>query len=224
MQRRTVYRTAAVVALFGAVVGFACSEYGSEEEITPPARDSGAGDDALSDAGVVVPADASDGASASCAASCTGAGRSCNGETCVVTCAASLGCNGVVCPSGIPCVVDCVGVRGCEGASCGDASTCEFRCQAKDSCRITSCGKAESCSYDCTIDNACRQISCGTAKKCTVECATYACKDGITCPARNDSTCEVSCAVNGCSDSVDCCADAGCAVDGGGAVDIVTCP
>jgi hypothetical protein len=227
VERRTVYRTAAMASALVAAIGFACSNYGEEDEITPPVRDSGL-EDGGDDAGPA--GDASDAAvDPACGAGCVGTGRSCDAGACVVTCppgGAGTCMNTVVCPPGVPCVVDCADLKACEGTSCGDASACTFNCPSRDACRYTSCGSAKTCSYACRNENSCRAISCGMAESCVIDCADAgeACKENIDCPNRADSTCDVRCGTQGCGSNIECCADAGCMVSGNGTAVPVACP
>jgi hypothetical protein len=157
------------------------------------ARDSGA-DHAVTDARVDAPPDVTPPKPACNATNCGSGGKSCDGGTCVVDCLFP-GCNGVVCPPGIPCAVRCLA-----------------------NCSAISCGKATACTIDCFDEQSCSSsVDCGEAASCTVRCANNSgCNGDVNCSSKVPSTCNVTCGLDGCKGKVHCCKANPCTVTGSG--------
>lgn len=156
----------------------------------------GSGDAGGGDAGTDTGLDGGDGASG-CEPACTGPGRSCDGDTCVVRCSdGGAPCTGVVCPPGVPCRVECSVDSACSGVSCGEATRCELRCTATDACK--------------------NGLDCASAQSCTVVCTpgSPGCATDIRCPRPVGSKCQLTCGQSGCGGNVVCCSQNECLVSG----------
>jgi hypothetical protein len=156
-------------------------------EQTPPGATTGTGSEEI-------PIEAPDAAALeACRQACgTVDGGTCDGATCVITCATTGACpSAMVCPPGVPCHVQCTAKQACRSVSCGDASACEIDCVGERACDGNVLSNSETSAIACNGKEACH--------------------GNVTC---NGDTCAITCSVEGCKmDVVDCCATS-CTVNG----------
>jgi hypothetical protein len=144
----------------------------------------GDGGGVVADADPNAPDSAADGAEG-CPLQCS----VCEGNLCIVTCAAPDSCaTEVVCPAGMLCKVECNGDRSCGGGiDCqGSITSCKVECMGTDSCDgLIRCGNpTTTCNVECVAGGTCTGgIECGDACSCLVGCTgANSCTTPAVCP------------------------------------------
>lgn len=189
--RASAYAAAGVIA---SAVFMGCIESPPFSELETTLDASTASEGALAaDASVAMDAtaaeDASEAARAMCEATCSAAGGTCDGPTCVFACPGLASCaTEIRCPVGVPCRVTCRGTKACSFVTCGSAPSCQIECTGQDACeRVTSA--AADTQVVCGGKNSCKKVSCNGAS-CSVQCEQDSCKPAeVAC-------CAAVCTVN----------------------------
>lgn len=108
-----------------------------------------------------------------CPSECNGG---CDGDVCVIDCAAGSCAATITCPPGFACEVRCTSMQACRDATiqCPDTYACQVVCDGVMGCRDSTLACADGpCDVDCGSGCTGMEVSCGP-NACTASCSAAA--------------------------------------------------